>query len=391
MSKCPTCSKELDPNKSALKCSTCLNLFHSTCEGVDMRGFHKKATWTCKSCTNQKTDVATSNSALIEVDKNSIDLIIQMVINLTRTTEQMQSKLDTVILENKKLREELSSSKSTEKIIGNKLEPDTVANMSHKGNPAPVLRPTFKEALIMKTKVNKTNVEMRKDIITKLNPKLFKEIKVTNSRNDGNIILRSNNYEELAKVTDIINEQFKSEIDISKPRQRLPRLKIKNVSNEADLSDDDLMKMIVEQNDAPMRKESNIKLIYKTKPTNKRFDICFEMDPQTFAAWSTRQWLYVGLERCKCYEDFNIIRCFRCHDFGHRIQFCTKQAPTCGLCAEEHVTGVCKNDERKCSNCIQRNVKLNLNLDIAHPTWSRTCPTYEAIVRGVKGKIAYSE
>ena len=44
---------------------------------------------------------------------------------------------------------------------------------------------------------------------------------------------------------------------------------------------------------------ANVKFLFKTKPRDGHFDICIEMDPQTFATVSDRKRLSVGFERCR--------------------------------------------------------------------------------------------
>ena len=76
----------------------------------------------------------------------------------------------------------------------------------------------------------------------------------------------------------MINDQFKDEIEFSKPKRRLPRLKIKDIMNETNLTDDELVKIILRQNDAGLGQEANVKLLFKTKPRDGHFDICIEME-----------------------------------------------------------------------------------------------------------------
>ena len=83
--------------------------------------------------------------------------------------------------------------------------------------------------------------------------------------------------------------------------------------NETNLTDDELVKMILKQNDVGLGQEANVKSLFKTKPRDGHFDICLEMDTQTFATVSDRQWLSVGFERCRIYEVFEVIRCFQCN------------------------------------------------------------------------------
>ena len=125
-----------------------------------------------------------------------------MVADLAKSNELIHSKLDTIMADNQELRNELLSKNIIDSVLESKDGKSDVGADAQlvKGDDAIILRPTFKDVLIMKTKINKTNTELRKELISKMDPRLFNDAKVTNSRSDGSIIFRSNNKEELTRL-----------------------------------------------------------------------------------------------------------------------------------------------------------------------------------------------
>ena len=60
--------------------------------------------------------------------------------------------------------------------------------------------------------------------------------------------------------------------------------------------------------------------------------------------------------------------CYRCQVFGHKAKDCTSNI-VCGKCAEAHQTQDCESTQSCCNNC-----KILGYDDVAHHTFSRTCP-----------------
>ena len=84
----------------------------------------------------------------------------------------------------------------------------------------------------------------------------------------------------------------------------------------------------------------------------------------------------ISLFSCKVYDQVNVKRCNKCHNFGHWVKECDQNA-ACSICAENHETKSCphfNNTEfrgHKCINCTRNGV-----LPIDHRANSSVCPTY---------------
>jgi hypothetical protein len=62
-----------------------------------------------------------------------------------------------------------------------------------------------------------------------------------------------------------------------------------------------------------------------------------------------------------------ITQCYRCHEYGHRSERCTKKQK-CGKCSDEaHPTNECNESEMKCPLCKGQ-----------HPAWHHECPNRKA-------------
>lgn len=61
--------------------------------------------------------------------------------------------------------------------------------------------------------------------------------------------------------------------------------------------------------------------------------------------------VFLGLQRCRVRDDFNLRRCWKCNAYGHAAKKCNRAA-VCGVCAGPHETRDCSNPkEQACINC----------------------------------------
>jgi hypothetical protein len=154
---CAQCFEEFEDVKNAIKCVACNKMYHSKCVSVDLRGFRKKqGTWTCKMC------VCGENANKSEVmNERSFHILLNKITELTSATMEIKSLLQTVLGENKKLREEVALLKNVQNISGN--DNLTYANV------------TKTNVLMINPKgevkgVNNNGNQVRKEIRNKINP-----------------------------------------------------------------------------------------------------------------------------------------------------------------------------------------------------------------------------
>lgn len=156
------------------------------------------------------------------------------------------------------------------------------------------------------------------------------------------------------------------------------------------LDESKIIQMAIEQNDIDKKIEGfHMKIVHKTKTRNNYIDIIMELDPKTFSEVMNNSHLYIGLSRCEIIENFHIIKCVKCCEYGHTTKYCRNQT-TCSKCAEEHEEKYCKSEVLQCPNCSKRNTKFKLNIETGHNSWDPSCPSYQHILHGIKKKVCYS-
>lgn len=81
--------------------------------------------------------------------------------------------------------------------------------------------------------------------------------------------------------------------------------------------------------------------------------------------------VFMGWRSYRAKEFINIIRCYKCHGYGHFSKVCAAAEQLCEKCGKSgHIKKDCKEDEI-CVNCLKTRRK-----EYKHPVKSRTCAEY---------------
>ena len=81
-------------------------------------------------------------------------------------------------------------------------------------------------------------------------------------------------------------------------------------------------------------------------------------------------YLYIGEKKYKINEFIELIQCYRCSKFCHRMTERTANKQSCPNCAEEDELKDCTTSyEPKCSDCKSAKVK-----EIRHSSFDIRCP-----------------
>lgn len=95
----------------------CDRSFHGKCENVDLRGFHKKSNWKCKSFVGEiridNVNRGEKSTKRVRIDdplinNNAIDLISATLNEMLQQMNKLNHKIDLLLVENSKLKEEIA-------------------------------------------------------------------------------------------------------------------------------------------------------------------------------------------------------------------------------------------------------------------------------------------
>jgi Zinc knuckle len=139
-----------------------------------------------------------------------------------------------------------------------------------------------------------------------------------------------------------------------------------------------LVNRLKKQNDC-VQETSEIKVVNIKK--NPRGVVCLlEVDQQTHESMLSAGRVFIGWDSCRVYQHIDILRCFKCSQFGHRAANCTHEI-CCAKCSGNHDGKECNSEVEKCANCVWANEQLKLGLDVKHASYSLKCPSYLRKVR----------
>lgn len=87
----------------------------------------------------------------------------------------------------------------------------------------------------------------------------------------------------------------------------------------------------------------------------------------------------MGWSRCEVIHDYEIIRCYHCNGYNHLKKEC-KNELSYPSCSEMHGYKDCKNEIKRCVNCVKANFKLKLKFGVNHDVWDKNCKSYLKVV-----------
>jgi len=207
------------------------------------------------------------------------------------------------------------------------------------------------------------------------------------STKDGGLILTCSNEKEISTVQSEIEAKLGDEYKVDRPKTHSHRIKVVGIDEgEYSTADDEIIETVMRQNDL---RETNtglkLRILRKTQMVNRKFNMIFETDPDTYDVLMSRQNVNWGWKRYRVYNDYGIIRCYNCNKYGHMQKEC-KDKKTCAKCSGDH--DLKGGNQPQCINCILSNGKYKLNLKTDHTVWDHTsCETYKRIEKARKNRF----
>ena len=164
--------------------------------------------------------------------------------------------------------------------------------------------------------------------------------------------------------------------NVREPKVVKPRIKIVDISEELEFAE--MERLVRLQNEEIFSDSSSIKVVHLRKSASKRdFVAVAEFDAESNHSVLEAAHVCIGWDRCRVFDGFDLMRCYKCNDFNHKAKDCSKKL-ICPKCCGPHRPRECQIDEdhMECSNCKYAVEKLKMKVDTHHPAWSKSCPVY---------------
>nr|CAI5867064.1 unnamed protein product [Callosobruchus analis] len=347
MVNCENCQTLITRTRPAVFCEVCKKSVHSTCiSKIDILPAINNTpglTWKCDECIRTC-----------------------IVINQADILKMLDGKIEEVVAAIKKHVSSISEGISRSiRYSHNSTEDNQPVKY------ADVVKNKTKPALIIQPKNANQEVDKTKsDILSNANP-AEAEVQLTRVRNvrDGGILIGCKSQEENRKLKAMVQEKLSDNYEVREVTGVYPRIKL--VGMNCKYSEETLKNLILRGNPSLFSDSGDFKIIkhFPTKKNDKIFQAIIQVDKISYEKSMRAGHLFVGLDSCSIFDAIEIYRCFKCNEFHHSSNRCTK-AVVCPLCSENHELKQCKSQIRKCTNCSRLHLK-DQSVAVDHAVWEK--------------------
>jgi hypothetical protein len=249
---------------------------------------------------------------------------------------------------------------------------------------------------------NKTSIETENEIKNIIKPNVLKiNIKSKRQISRGGVLIECETKDECNRISETIRSKSR-QINVEKEKKSKPRIVIKNF--DQNIEENNLIQLIRDFNYeideylvdlTPENIENEIKIKFKFRRHNPRDGdkYCLELSPNMRKIIMKTKRLFIDWKSYPIEDSIPIIRCYKCHGFGHKSTECKQTQNICGHCMGAHESKECQTDRShsKCVNCIKHNKKSNsrVNQNINHSSYSYSCPSLIRIRNIITSRIQY--
>lgn len=300
---------------------------------------------------------------------------IKSLLNIIEDKETIIKNQDNVIklLQEKITLLEINNASSTPK----PLYADVLSNKNGIDSPENVPGVVIKPKNVQDSKKTRNDISKNIDLVN-----LKIGVKTVRNTNSGAVIIKCHTKRETEILEDAVANTLKDTYNVERTKMLKPRIKITNFNQ--DMPDADVEKSIIEQNS--LMDDFKVTYIKTGRSGNKV--VYGECSAFNFKKFMNMKKVCIGWERYPVYEDLNIPRCFKCQEFYHKKQNCTKDI-ICPICSENHEERECPKQRKLCTNCCNANNKYHLNYDTNHQVNDPECQTLQYHVKLRRSKIDY--
>jgi len=228
----------------------------------------------------------------------------------------------------------------------------------------------------------RTNEEIKTDLLSELG-KIKNNLKVRSirqMRNKGLIVeVDGEEDKELIKGANLARQGLVA----NEPKRIDPIIIIYDVENEygkKELKED--FTSCNEEDMNTLEEAVTFQYSYDTKKNRKNWIV--RVPGKFYNKLTNRDRIYMQWRTYRFKENLNIVRCFKCHGYGHFAKYCNIKEQLCENCGvQDHIRTECPRKEKpQCINCIR-----NKRRETQHKVKSSDCPEYKKQIERYKNKI----
>lgn len=430
MKNCKKCNKTTrNANKEECKisCALCSEVYHYNCvdiseEQMKVISSVKNLCWSCDDCLkennfqkqvlkklNEIECLVKNHEKMLKDHQNELDIVKKTLgsvtvedLSYTPTSASISKPaVNSRSSKNKRTYAQMlqSSSDNATPEAGKTPNANKKPKIDNKTKKDPVLVIRLKEttdkiAVPMNTddgsndnEKNKVNV---KDTIKRLLNPLIDPVKSIRTTSRGNVVVLCNDEKAVLEMKKKLTEECNDEFDINEPKSVQPIFNVTGFDNEYS-SPDSLISAAVTQNDDIFNTESTLNVLQVKVNKSGVRTAKIETDLKTFQRVMSNKRLRIGWNSCRVYEYVNVIRCYKCNDYGHIAGECKSAVDVCAKCAGEHKIENCTSDLSQCVNCLKTNKDLKLSVDVNHTAFSIKCPVLQRKMQSKKERMRYKD
>ena len=396
-SSCNVCKEIFEDDRVNVRCHGCNKYYHSKCANINLRGFHlRKSAWRCLNCIENPP--SENIDQITEENEISLTDIFNLLGKINSQCSEMQKKIDSLADENKALKSEINTLRSSNvdliKLLTNgafrpqpqptqQLSATRPLNATERNDSGTSYAQVASSSIVIRPKDKQSNAVTKTDLLHNVNP-VTANVSVSKVKHirDGGILVSCCSKDDAIKLSKEAADRLADRYTIKEVTTVNPRIRIVGMSEEHDEST--FLNYIKVQNSQIFNNEEKLQLMSigpvkakhsEGKRKSKVFQAVVQLGISAYTSALSAGQLFIGYDCCSVYDAVDITRCYNCCGFHHISAKC-RSRPVCPRCTGSHQVRECKSESLKCLNCFSAR-GITPDIDFNHAAWDRGCVVFQ--------------